>query len=625
MTIARIALLLLLAQNPASQQPAVPSSPVAPASIEGVIAKTATGETLSKVTVTLTETRPAATLAADLQSIPVLPNSPEYALVVASLNSRNAGPAQVVTTTSDGRFLFENLKPGTYSLKATLGGYAPVEYGQRGPNGKGMNITLKGGQKVQGISLTMTPGSTITGHVFDTNGEPLGRALVQAQKLTYQEQGRSLVTVQAVATDDKGEFRLFWLPPGQYYVSAMPTDERSRTLPVIVPSPAGSSPTAVSALTLATALTLAARDGIGVPIPGVAPGTKVTSRTLPNGDVIEEAAMRVFYPTALDMSTATPIEIRPGGVTTGIDISLRMGRVFRIRGVLISATTGKQVAASQISLIQRNGSVSFPADPVPQNPNSNGFEIAGVAPGSYMLLAAGTEGPGQLITSLTPIEVQGNVENVIVTGTPSVAIHAHVSTLGTLPTTATPQMYRIRLEPQVSGLPAAMTLGTNMQVRQDDFIIPISISTDYRVSITPPPNTYVQSIRFGGQDVLRDGLHINGSANETLEVVVSPNAGRLEGEVTSDRQKFPNATVVLMPSSSNRQQTSLYQTVQSNADGHFTFEGIPPGTYKVFAWEDVESFAWLDADFMRNFESRGTETVIREGSKEKIELTVIPR
>ncbi|HET9130233.1 MAG TPA: carboxypeptidase-like regulatory domain-containing protein, partial [Terriglobia bacterium] len=142
---------------------------------------------------------------------------------------------------------------------------------------------------------------------------------------------------------------------------------------------------------------------------------------------------------------------------------------------------------------------------------------------------------------------------------------------------------------------------------------------------TTPPNTYVQSIRYGGQDVLRDGLHITGPTSEALEIVLNTNEGRLEGDVTADRQKFSNATVVLMPSSSLRQQTNLYQTVQSNVEGHFTFENIPPGTYKVFAWEDVETFAWFDAEFMRNYENRGTEVVIREAAKEKLDLTVIPR
>jgi hypothetical protein len=82
---------------------------------------------------------------------------------------------------------------------------------------------------------------------------------------------------------------------------------------------------------------------------------------------------------------------------------------------------------------------------------------------------------------------------------------------------------------------------------------------------------------------------------------------------------------VLVPSSSLRQQTSLYQTTQTNAEGHFTFENIPPGSYKVFAWEDVEPLAWLDADFIRNFESRSTDVLIRESAKESVEMTLIPR
>jgi hypothetical protein len=45
----------------------------------------------------------------------------------------------------------------------------------------------------------------------------------------------------------------------------------------------------------------------------------------------------------------------------------------------------------------------------------------------------------------------------------------------------------------------------------------------------------------------------------------------------------------------------------------------------VFAWEDVEPFAWFDAEFMQTIESRGTEILIREGAKENIEIAVIPR
>ena len=615
MTASGLALFLLLAQSAAPQQPA---------SIEGVVVKAATGESLAKVTVTLTEVRTLSAANAQILLPGISPNSAEYVqLQSALLNQAAITPGSSPlpqTTMSDGKFLFENVKPGTYSLKATLGGYSTAEYGQRGPNGRGMNLTLKPGQKVQGVSLTLTPGGTITGHIVDVNGDPLNRALVQAQKLVYQQNGRALVTVQAVPADDRGEYRLFWLPPGQYYISATPPDERMRTLSIINSSLGGSNPVAINALPATV------RDILsGIAVTGIAPGMKVTGRTSANGDAIEEADVQVFYPSALDISASTPVEIRPGGLNSGIDITMKPARVFRIHGTILNSATSQPVPATQVTLLPRSGTITSQGSSIPQAQNSSGFDIAGVVPGSYLLMVGGTLGAGQLVTAISPIEVQGaNLENVIITASPTFAINGHISG-ATTTGTANPQTFLIQLEPQLSGIPPAMVLGSRMQVRQDNFIMPISVSTDYRVTVTSPPNTYVQSIRFGGQDVLRDGLHIDGPSNETLEVVISPNAGRLEGDVIADRQKFPNATVVLVPSSAVRQQSSLYQTVQSNADGHFVFESITPGTYKLFAWEDVESFAWFDADFMRTYESRGTEIVIREGAKEKTELTVIPR
>jgi len=608
MNIPGIALLLLLAQNSVPQQPAAPA---APASLEGVVAKAVTGESLSKVTVTLTEVRSTTASAVDL-SFPI-----------ASLNPRNTGPPQVVTTTSDGRFLFENLKPGTYSLKAMLGGYSPTEYGQRGPNGRGMNITLKPGQKLQGVSLTMTPGGTITGRAADTNGEPLSRALIQAQKLVYQERGRSLVTVQAVYTDDRGDYRLFWLPAGQYFISATPSDDRMRTMTAMLPSVNGSTTTAP----LTSNMVLSAVRDLGTgPIYGIPTGLKVNGQNLANGDVIEEAAVQVFYPAATDQSTATPVEVRPGVIISGIDITTKPARVYRIRGRIISVT-GRPVSAVEIVLVPRISQVDAQSARAPQAPSSSGFEIAGVLPGSYYLLATGTEGPGMTVVGLSPIDVQAaNLDNVTITASPPFTIRGHISTAGTISNTATaPPSYAVRLDPRLPGLPNVLTLGSNVTVRQNDFVIPIAVSADYRVTIGTPPNTYVQSIRFGGQDVLRDGLHIDSFTSETVEIVVSPNSGRLEGNVSLDRQKFANATVALVPSSSLRQQTNLFKNTQTNAEGHFIFESIPPGSYKLFAWEDVEPLAWFDEEFIRNFENRGTEILIRESAKESVEITLIPR
>ena len=51
---------------------------------------------------------------------------------------------------------------------------------------------------------------------------------------------------------------------------------------------------------------------------------------------------------------------------------------------------------------------------------------------------------------------------------------------------------------------------------------------------------------------------------------------------------------------------------------------MPPGDYKIYAWEDVERLAWQELRFMRNYESRGTPLHIDEGQKTTTEFPVIP-
>ena len=54
------------------------------------------------------------------------------------------------------------------------------------------------------------------------DGQPAVNATVQALKATYPDGKRVLKPVQTAITNDLGEYRLFWLPPGSYFVSALP-------------------------------------------------------------------------------------------------------------------------------------------------------------------------------------------------------------------------------------------------------------------------------------------------------------------------------------------------------------------------------------------------------------------
>ena len=64
--------------------------------------------------------------------------------------------------------------------------------------------------------------AAIAGRVYDRYGDPVGNANVQALKYVWQDGKRLLTAVQTVRTNDLGEYRLFWMQPGQYVVSGRP-------------------------------------------------------------------------------------------------------------------------------------------------------------------------------------------------------------------------------------------------------------------------------------------------------------------------------------------------------------------------------------------------------------------
>jgi hypothetical protein len=60
-------------------------------------------------------------------------------------------------------------------------------------------------------------------------------------------------------------------------------------------------------------------------------------------------------------------------------------------------------------------------------------------------------------------------------------------------------------------------------------------------------------------------------------------------------------------------RTDMYRTTSTDADGRFEIKGLPPGDYKVFALEGFEKDAWLDPDFFKPYENRGTAIKVGEG------------
>jgi hypothetical protein len=74
---------------------------------------------------------------------------------------------------------------------------------------------------LQDLKFFMTPAPTIAGTILHDTGATLAAASVQAYQFRHTPMnGRTLTSMRAALTDDRGYYRLFWLDPGQYVVAA---------------------------------------------------------------------------------------------------------------------------------------------------------------------------------------------------------------------------------------------------------------------------------------------------------------------------------------------------------------------------------------------------------------------
>ena len=140
----------------------------------------------------------------------------------------NGGNPRAFSTISedDGRFSLRDLPPGAYTLSVQSARYGSALYGQRRAGGPGSTLTVNAGQRLTDIRISMLPAGAIAGRIIGRNGEPVVRALVQAYQLSYRDGKKVLAAKQSAVANDLGEYRLFSLPAGQYFVAATLEDNR---------------------------------------------------------------------------------------------------------------------------------------------------------------------------------------------------------------------------------------------------------------------------------------------------------------------------------------------------------------------------------------------------------------
>lgn len=81
--------------------------------------------------------------------------------------------------------------------------------------------------------------------------------------------------------------------------------------------------------------------------------------------------------------------------------------------------------------------------------------------------------------------------------------------------------------------------------------------------------------------------------------------------------------MVLVPEGKRRESDRDYRQTSADQSGKFSLQGIAPGEYRLFAFDDVEFGAYMDPDWLKPYESEGERISVGEGGKLMRDLKLI--
>jgi protocatechuate 3,4-dioxygenase beta subunit len=379
----------------------------------------------------------------------------------------------------------------------------------------------------------------------------------------------------------------------------------------------------------------------------------------PNPNEVPDSGFGLtYYPGTTEASRALGLDLQPGAEMRGVDFTLIRTQRVRITGKVIDTTTGRPPEEAAVSVVSRDATGSSPFDAIlglgdPSGGNrynsaTGEFVVANVASGSYWLqvIAQGQAAPRtaapdappttqealNMINSINsarmPVEVLGSdITNLTLNVGPGMTVTGRVQIEGAQAANNTDlQRIGIQLQSTSGGgnILALLQGGVVRAAADGTFSLPRITTGDYKLDVSGlAPNLYLKSARLGQTDAL-NAVTISEPLNGPLEIVLRPNPGQVTGNVVDATLKpISGVQAVLVPDQA-RDRQDLYRTAATDQDGRFTFRGVTPGDYRIFAWEDIEPFAYFDPAVVKQYEAAGRPVRVQESSSENAEVRLIP-
>lgn len=496
---------------------------------------------------------------------------------VRVMSSDGRGSAAVTSTDNEGRFEVKELTAGRYNVMATKGGYVTTQFGQRRPNEPGTPIELADSQTAEKVNITMMRGGVIAGRVVDDGGEPVAGTQVMAMRYAFSGGTRRMVSGGAEGgndrTDDQGAFRLFGLPPGEYFVSAVSRSSNIMSADVNNTEADGFAPT--------------------------------------------------YYPGTPNVAEATRITLRAGQEMTSANFAMIVARLAKVRGRATNSR-GEPVTSAMMVLA--------PADPGQTMSFNNTivgrdgvFQFTNVAPGRYNLSVRPNSLPsvGAEFATMPILVGNDDIDNLTIATSLGATARGVISIDDGSAPTFKPNQLQVFANPAE---PMAMMFGNSSPKVNDDYSFELTGLSDRRlIRASAGPGWFVKAVFRGGDDVTDTGVDfLPGRDVEDLHIVFTQKTTELSGTITDDRNRpVVDVSVLIFPANRDRwtYQSRYLRTVRPDTEGRYNVRSLPPGEdYLIIAVQNLEPGQGGDPEFLARARDEAKPFTLNEGETKAVDV-----
>ncbi len=499
-------------------------------------------------------------------------------VIAYAFDATNSSHPFGTETDMAGRYLLSGLPAGRYLVTVTRGGYLQRQYGQSSPRGIGQRLSVADGAKVSGADVALVRGAVVTGVVTDNLGEPAPGIPVKLLA-SHGSPGRPrYLLFQQRPTDDRGQFRLHDVAPGEYLLMADPT-------------------TAMQGVRL----------GLRQP---------------------DDPAdlMRTYAPGVPDVSAAGRLDVTAGH-ELNVDIELLTGRLATVAGRVVDSK-GQPVQRTSVILVPDAAGLVADRLTAPVHPSGD-FVLQGVSPGTYTLHVStpmplgSVSSPDELVDAeraTLPIVVEDTgLDGLIVTTSPPTTITGRLVVEGDAEALRGHPLLVSGWARDAAHMPGVLGRGS---VRPDLTIRVSGLVGHQMLRLSGlPRGWWVKDVRINGQDAFAGYDFGNSQRLAGLEIVVSDRAVGLAGHVLTARgEAAADALVLIIPDDLDTFEGFMVPghgaTVHADRHGAFVADGIRPGTYHVAAIDvaHMDYRLFDDSDRLRALSLRAQRVAVSEGS-----------